>query len=743
MWKDWGFTKSGRTQLHVAHLNTPSATAGHSGARADDHGESAHVVEQEVKHEQSVVDKIYARLEAAATSAKALAADGHARALIGNEGGLVERDAIVYQAARRLAVIDAAHEGLVFGRLDTSDPQPRYIGRLGLRDEHRDVILVDWRAPAAAVFYQATSQEPLGVIRRRVLQSVGERVVGVQDDLLDAEAAPDDMVVIGEGALLASLSRSRDRQMHSVVATIQKEQDDAIRAPQRGVTTIVGGPGTGKTVVALHRAAYLLYSDRRRYESGGVLVVGPNRVFMAYIDQVLPSLGETSVSLRALGEVVDGVRAGRHDTAAVAAIKGSARMRPLLARTARGPVPGAPTSFRLFYRDDVLTLSPRQLRTIRRSLLSGGQRRNKMVSAVPGELLDALWQQVSGERGLERGRNEFDATLLSLRAFTDFARAWWPPVDAVEVLGWLRDPERLTQDAGGLVSAEEIDELVESFGRGEPTVEDVPLLDELRYLLGELPEPDPGEDPLADLYDDLVPEVATLDQRSRGAGHGERPTTAVDDDGYAHVLVDESQDLSPMQWRMIGRRGRQASWTIVGDPAQSSWPLPQEAAAARAEALGAKPERVFRLSTNYRNSAEIFELAADLARASIPGADLPAAVRRTGVEPRLHDVEPAELHGSVRDLVAAAAERVEGTVGVVVPDGWRDDVTSVLGRRHADRVSVLEPLDTKGLEFDAIVVVEPDLIAASSAAGIRTLYVVLTRATQELDVVGTSSRWRP
>ncbi len=736
MWKDCSFTKSGRTKLHVADLNTPSATADH-------HGDNAHLVEQEIKHEQSVVDKIYTRLEAAASSAKALAADGHARALLGNEGGLVERDAIVFQAARRLAVIDAAHEGLVFGRLDTSETQPRYIGRLGLRDEQREVILVDWRAPAAAVFYQATSQEPLGVIRRRVLQSVGERVVGVQDDLLDAAAAPDDMVVIGEGALLASLSRSRDRLMHSVVATIQKEQDDAIRAPQRGVTTIVGGPGTGKTVVALHRAAYLLYSDRRRYESGGVLVVGPNRVFMAYIDQVLPSLGETSVSLRALGEVVDGIRAVRHDRPSVAAIKGSARMRSLLARTARGPVPGAPTSFRLFYRDDVLTLSPRQLRAIRRSLLSGGQRRNRAVSAVTGELLDALWEQVAGERGLDRGRNAFDTTLLGLREFTDFARAWWPPVDAVDVLGWLGDRERLAQDAGAMLSPAEIDELVESFGRDDVTVEDVPLLDELRYLLGELPDPEPGDDPLADLYDDLVPEVATLDQRSAGAVRAERPTTSVDDDGYAHVLVDEAQDLSPMQWRMVGRRGRQASWTIVGDPAQSSWPLPQDAAAARADAIGSKPERVFRLSTNYRNSAEIFELAADLARAAIPGADLPAAVRRTGVHPRVHDVEPSGLMECVRDVTNAAMEMVDGTVGVVVPDGWREEVESVLGPRDAERVPVLEALDTKGLEFDAIVVVEPDRIAAESETGIRTLYVVLTRATQQLDIVGTSSRWRP
>ncbi len=215
----------------------------------------------------------------------------------------------------------------MFGRLDHRDAPTRYIGRLGLRDADRDVLLVDWRAPAAAVFYQATAQDPAGVVRRRVLKSAFDQVIGVEDDLLDAEHAPDDMVIVGEGALLAALAKSRDRTMHSVVATIQREQDDAIRSPHKGVTTISGGPGTGKTVVALHRAAYLLYTDRRRYEGGGVLVVGPNAVFMAYIERVLPSLGETSVSLRALGDIVDGISTSHHDIARVAQIKGSARMR--------------------------------------------------------------------------------------------------------------------------------------------------------------------------------------------------------------------------------------------------------------------------------------------------------------------------------------------------------------------------------------------------------------------------------
>ena len=207
----------------------------------------------------------------------------------------------------------------------------------GLRNANRDVLLVDWRAPAAAVFYQATAQDPAGVVRRRVLQSFTDRVIGVEDDLLDPDHAPDDMVVVGEGALMAALSRSRDRSMQSIVATIQKEQDEAIRAPHRGVTTIAGGPGTGKTVVALHRAAYLLYTDRRRYESGGVLVVGPERRL-----HLLHRAG-APVARRDHRLAARPRRGRRRDprqpgttSPAVARIKGSARMRQVLSRTARG-----------------------------------------------------------------------------------------------------------------------------------------------------------------------------------------------------------------------------------------------------------------------------------------------------------------------------------------------------------------------------------------------------------------------
>ncbi|MDX6309047.1 MAG: hypothetical protein QOI06_2093 [Nocardioidaceae bacterium] len=705
-----------------------------------------HTLEQEIKHEQTVVDKIYARLEAAAEAARRLAADGHARAAVGNEGGLVERDAIVFQAGRRLATLDAAHDGLVFGRLDMRDGGARYVGRLGLRNADRDVLLVDWRAPAAAVFYQATAQDPAGVIRRRVLQSFTDKVIGIEDDLLDPENASEHMVVIGEGALMASLARSRDRSMHSVVATIQKEQDDAIRAPQRGVTTISGGPGTGKTVVALHRAAYLLYTDRRRYESGGVLVVGPNPVFMSYIQRVLPSLGETTVSLRALGEVVDGITATRHDVASVAVIKGSARMRQLLSRTARGPVPGAPTSLRIFYRDDVLRLDSGQLAAVRRRLLAGGQRRNRAATRVSRELSAALWEQATGDRARERGRDEFDRAMRGSREFVEFVEAWWPVVDAVEVLGWLADEDRLRRDSAGLLSRPEVVELAESLG-GEPTVEDVPLVDELRYLLGEVPPhaEDEDDDPLADLEDETVSELSTADEREPGGGSAARharPTGSIEDDAYAHLLVDESQDLSPMQWRMLGRRGRHASWTIVGDAAQSAWPLTAEAAVARDEALRGKERNVFRLSTNYRNSTEIFEVAGRYALAVIPGADLPVAVRETGVNPELSTVEPSALAAGVRAAATRLAAELEGTVAVVVPTGWEHEVADWVGPRDEQRMPVLSSIDTKGLEFDGVVLVEPDRIVSESPAGSRTLYVVLTRATQRLHVVGTSDDWR-
>ena len=706
--------------------------------------QSGDTVAREVATEQAFVDTVYVRLDEAAKQAQALAREGHARGKLGHEGGLVERDAMVFQAAKRIATLDAAHEGLVFGRLDLIDGDARYIGRLGLRDASRDVLLIDWRAPAAGLFYRATAQEPSGVVRRRVLRSRGRTVVGVEDDLLDGTNAPEDMVVVGEGALLAQISRARDEQMHSVVATIQKEQDEAIRAPSRGVTVIGGGPGTGKTVVALHRAAYLLYVDRRRFESGGVLVVGPSGVFMNYIERVLPSLGETAVTLRSLGEVVDGVRADRHDDAEAAAVKGSARMLTVLNRIVRDETPGDPGELHWFYRDDRLVLTRRELRHLRRQLLANGQKRNRARPKVERTLVDALWRQVRGDRGRDRGRDDFVADVSSDDRFIEFAQAWWPPLDAVAVWRWLHDPQRLRRWADGVLAPSEVDALLTSWaGEGTPSIQDVPLIDELRYLLGDVPaDAEPGRregevEGVSESMNRLLSDTPKQLMSFEEAGQ-QRSTQRTEDDMYAHVLVDEAQDLSPLQWRMLGRRGRHASWTVVGDPAQSSWPTPDEAAVARAEALHGKDQHVFRLSTNYRNSAEIFDFAAEVAHLGFADPDLPQAVRRTGVEPD-HRTVP-ELRAAVQEAVQEMLGAVEGTVAVVAPVTGKAEVSGWFGDPDP-RLRVLDALDTKGLEFDGVVIAEPGGIVGESEAGWRTLYVVLTRATQRLVTVSTDATW--
>jgi len=728
---------------------------------------SEEVAQREIAHEQQFVDRVYLQLEKSAAAAGELAREGHERGRLGHEGGLVERDAMVFQAARRIAQLDAAHEGLVFGRLDLDpsyDAEPRYIGRIGLRDEQRDSLLVDWRAPAAAVFYQATAADPQRVVRRRVLRSTGPTVVGVEDELLD-DAIETDLPIVGEGALMAQLSRARDRSMHSIVATIQAEQDKAIRAPSRGAVLISGGPGTGKTVVALHRAAYLLYTERRRYESGGVLIVGPSGVFMRYIERVLPSLGETAVALRSLGEVVDGMRASRHDEPRVADVKGAARMAELMRRTARQAAPGAPREFRVFWRDEILVLDRARLSKLRRDLLSQG-RRNRQLPRIATSLLDVMWRQVRGERGRERGREAFDDEMLSNQEFVDFAVAWWPPLDAPTVFSWLRDPDFLARVGDGVVPAEEQRLLLKSWGAStassDYSIEDIALLDELRYALGDIPvrtEEDRAFDEALSINErgvDLQELTTASDREYAPSGRAWTPPThRIEDDPFAHVLIDEVQDLTPMQWRMVGRRGRNASWTIVGDPAQSSWPVPSESAAARAQALEGKELHEFHLSTNYRNSAEIYDFAAAYAERVGLEIDLPTAVRRTGRPPReVTGVD--DLESAVRAEVVALAGELPGTIGVVVPvsrrsevNGWlaswselaadapsaARSVDSSVAPSGEDRIVVLTGLDTKGLEFDGIVVVRPQEIEDESVTGRATLYVVLTRATQLLTTV--------
>ncbi|MCW3843165.1 AAA family ATPase [Micromonospora yasonensis] len=692
-------------------------------------------LEREIAVEQRHLDRVYARLAELRRAAAEAEREGYRLARVGNLGALVERDAMVFHAAQRRHVLDAEHEGLVFGRLDLRTGQVLHVGRLGVRGENAETLVVDWRAPAAAAFYQATPAEPMGVVRRRTIQSAAEKVTRIEDDLLDPESAPPDLAVVGDGALLATLSRATGRGMRDIVATIQREQDEAIRSPGNGVTIVSGGPGTGKTAVALHRAAYLLYSDRARYAGGGILVVGPSGVFVEYIASVLPSLGEETATLHSLGSLFPGMSATRTDPPEVAAVKGSLRMRRVLERAIRDAAPGAPTELRLLYRGELLRLRRAELDEIRDRALPRGARRNEVRRVGFDAVLAALYAQA---RTLRVGRlpeqRAFEDEIIERPEFREFLKAWWPRLHPRHVLGWLARPERLRRYAGGVLSGAEIRLLTEAYrsldGAGL-TIADVALLDELDALLGKpVQRPKPRRDPFQ--LAGGVRELSTYADRQRAARAAarERPEDYRD---YAHVVVDESQDVSPMQWRMIGRRGRLASWTVVGDPAQTAWTGdPQELTRARDQALGRRRRYRYELTTNYRNSAEIFAVAAAEIRRLYPDLPLPTAVRSTGVDPVELAVPPAELAPATVTAARTLLAEVEGTVGVITPVPRRDEVAGWLDSLGGRRLQVVTSLQAKGMEYDGVVLVAPSEIRADPGSGVRTLYVALSRATQRL-----------
>jgi DNA helicase IV len=697
----------------------------------------------EIAIEQEHVDRVYTRLAELRAQAEAMRAKGYEighgaqrEAVFEQASMLFERDMMVFHANQTLQTLDAEYEGLVFGRLDQTSREQIYVGRLGIRDAEFDNLVTDWRAPAAAAFYQATAEEPMDVVRRRVIRCSGQNVLDVDDDVLIPDAVPDDMRVVGEGALMAALGRSRGEKMRDIVATIQREQDEIIRAPWRGVTEITGGPGTGKTAVALHRAAYLLYRHRRQLGGAGVFVLGPSGVFTNYISRVLPSMGETNVELRALGEVLDGVVATRQDPAPLAAIKGSLRMRKVLTRAMRDAPPGVPTEMRIVYRGEVLKLHGKELEKVRRKVHGHGGPPNRSRVRAAETLLDALADKAE-EHARADGRPVDRAELITELGerieFHRFLVVWWPVLYPGEILRWLGDPARLTRAAKGVLTRDEVSLLAKSLADRSKdwSVADVALLDELRVLVGSQPK---RRRRAQQVELDAAP--APRGTESHGTHRPEHY------DEYSHIVVDESQDLSPMQWRMAGRRGKYASWTVVGDPVQSSWPDPAEAAQARDHAFGLRTaRRRYTLRTNYRNSAEIFDLAARVVAEYAEADELPKAVRTTGIEPDVRIVERASIESSVQAAAKELMDAVEGTVGVICAMDRQFEVRNWLQGRADERLKVVGSLDAKGLEYDAVVLVEPTQLITESTTGRRVLYVALTRATQQLTVVASDREW--
>ncbi|MFF4542694.1 HelD family protein [Streptomyces sp. NPDC001435] len=764
------------------------------------------VRDREISVEQEHLDRVYRRLAEKIHEAEFLMNDAAKRGQVGTPGALAERDAQVFRAGVHLNRLNNEFEDFLFGRIDlllgkdgkkgpdgaytaiepaegavradnTADiAETLHIGRIGVLDQDYAPLVIDWRAPAAAPFYRSTPVDPGRVVRRRVIRSKGRRVLGVEDDLMRPELTAfldgDELPAIGDGALMAALGQARSHTMRDIVASIQAEQDLVIRAPAASVTYVEGGPGTGKTAVALHRAAYLLYQDRRRY-SGGILIVSPTPLLVAYTEGVLPSLGEEGqVAIRAIGSLVDGVGATLYDSPSVARAKGSYRMLKVLRKAARGalelgpdgaasgaarPRPaasgqlafgdegagaaqsapaGPPTRLRVVAFGRRLELAAAELERIRRNALGGTAPVNLLRPRARKLLLDALWAQSGGagrhsdpELAAEL-RSSFDEDVTSEDSFIRFLDAWWPELTPMAVLSAMADERRLGRWARRILNPGEVRRVARSLRRDGHSVHDIAMLDELQAVLGSPARPKKRRelDPLDQLtgLEELMP-VREESQRERAERLAQERTE------YAHVIVDEAQDLTPMQWRMVGRRGRHATWTVVGDPAQSSWSDPDEAAEARDEALGTRPRRRFELTVNYRNPAEIAELAAKVLALAMPGSKSPSAVRSTGVEPRF-----TVVRGSLEKTVRAEAERlldqVDGTVGVVVAMNRREEAARWLAGL-GDRVVALGSLEAKGLEYDATVVVSPAEIADESPAGLRVLYVALTRATQQLTVI--------
>ncbi|MFF8626135.1 HelD family protein [Streptomyces werraensis] len=730
------------------------------------------VRDREIRVEQEHLDRVYRRLEEKISEAEFLMRDAAQRGHVGTPGALAERDAQVFRAGVHLNRLHHEYEDFLFGRIDlllgkdgkkgpdgaytavepaegavrpdnTADiAETLHIGRIGVLDEDYAPLVIDWRAPAAAPFYRSTPVDPGRVVRRRVIRSKGRRVRSVEDDLMRPElkASLDgrELAVIGDGALMAALGQARTHTMRDIVASIQAEQDLVIRAPAASVTYVEGGPGTGKTAVALHRAAYLLYQDRRRY-AGGILIVSPTPLLVAYTEGVLPSLGEEGqVAIRAIGSLVDGAEAAVYDSPAVARIKGSYRMLKVLRKAARGALElnDAPQRLRVVAFGRRLELEAEELAGIRRTALGGTAPVNLLRPRARKLLLDALWERSgAGNRHTDPElaaelRSSFDEDITSEDDFTAFLDAWWPELTPAAVLDAMADERRLGRWARRVLNPGEVRKLARALQRDGRSVHDIAMLDELQAILGAPARPRKKReiDPLDQLtgLEELMP-VREETQRERAERLAQERVE------YAHVIVDEAQDLTPMQWRMVGRRGRHATWTIVGDPAQSSWSDPDEAARARDEALGTRPRRRFELTVNYRNPSEIAELAAKVLALAMPGSQSPRAVRSTGVEPRFA-VAGRTLGDTVRAEAARLLERVDGTVGVVVAMRRREEARRWLDGL-GDRVVALGSLEAKGLEYDATVVVSPAEIADESPAGLRVLYVALTRATQQLTVV--------
>ncbi len=742
--------------------------------------------------EQGYVTVLYERLD----ELRQRAAD-RMTGVMGQVGGTPaarsEREALAVMYKQQLGQLDAAENGLCFGRLEFDDGARTYIGRVGMHAENDDYdqLLMDWRADAARPFYLATAASPGAVRVRRHIKSRGRTVTRLDDEVLDLATADPARHegLTGESSLLAALDASRTGRMRDIVETIQAEQDHIIRSGLPGVLVVEGGPGTGKTAVALHRAAYLLYTYRRQLEKRGVLVVGPNATFLRYIGQVLPSLGETSVLLATIGDLMPGIKATGTEPAQIALVKGRLTMAKVVAAAVRERQSVPPGGLDVRFEKDLYNLSASSLSRARERARRSRLRHNQARQVFVREMLNELARVVAGRLGADpfgggnlMGRADLDDLRAELRDDPEVRATigrLWPILSPQQLLGDLYASPRLLAAAAPSLSAGERELLRRPAGQAW-TQADVPLLDEAAELLGEdervarvlarrkreeeeayaegvleIIGRDDEDDPEILMGADMLDAVRLAQRYDQDEYLTPAERAAADRTwAFGHVIVDEAQELSPMAWRTLMRRCPVKSMTIVGDVAQTGDVSGSASWSDALEPYVGDRWRLAPLTVNYRTPAEIMAVAADVLAAIDPAARPPESVRHTGTMPWRLAAGEAEFAGVVGAAAAAlaASQAGDGTLGVIVPAGRLDELRAAVDAALPDGLSpddepagagadlerpvvVLTVRQAKGLEFDSVLVADPQLILAESPRGLGDLYVALTRATQRAGVV--------
>ena len=687
----------------------------------------------DIIEEQAHIDRAYDCLDISRTDAWKLRGLTEA-----GQGGTFqaryERDVFDEALVNRLTQLDLGNAALVFGRIDRLAENPAgiesfHIGRLAIADSEREPVVIDWRAPVAEPFYRATGRDQMGLARRRHFAVQGRTLLGIEDELfgdghlgigLDDGLEPAGHGLRGYSTLMSVLERGRTGQMGDIVATIQSEQDEIIRSPQAGVLVVQGGPGTGKTVVALHRAAYLLYTYRFPLEDQGLLVIGPNRVFLRYIERVLPSLGEAGVEQVVLNDLVHDVTFGAVDGPLAARVKGSTRIVEVIAKAVRDRQRALRDPLVVPFGTTYLRLTPEDSARI----VKGARRRYRHHNSGRRWVENEVWMTLA-----QSSRDEISPrTVRESARHAENVRAalerMWPSLTPAELLHDLFGSAALIKLAAGDVLSEA--ECVSLYRpRASEITEarwsdnDAALLDEAREILG----PKLNKQGKVDEIDELRT--------------------------FGHIVIDEVQDLTPMQLRMASRRSLNGSMTVVGDLAQATGPLaPDSWKDVLAHLPDRKEQRVIGLSIGYRIPGPIMELATKVMMVSTPDLRAPTAVREDGEPPKFVNVPTVAGRGAaivdaVRELLEAVGD---GNVAVVVPDELVDEAARALDQAGIDHgratrsgldgdVTLVPVSVVKGLELDGVIVVEPGRIVAAHARGLGALYVALTRATKRLTIL--------